>query len=58
MVVLQIESTIKTLKYVYLGFSVGSRSSKNYFSNVKTKAIASDSRKINGAQCRQSRHRS
>ena len=34
----------KKLQYVYLGFSVGSRSSRNYFSNVKTKAVASDSR--------------
>ena len=39
-------------------FRWGSRSSRNYFSNVKTKAIASDSRKVNGAQCRQSRCRS
>ena len=47
----------KKIQYVYLGFSVGSRSSRNYFSNVKTKAVASDSRKKNSAQCRQSRHR-
>ena len=58
MVVLQIESTIKTLQYVYLGFLVRSRSSRYYFSNVKTKAVASDSEKINGAQCRQARRHS
>ena len=34
------------------------RSSRNYFSNVKTKAVTSDSRKVNCAQCRQSRRRS
>ena len=46
----------KTLQYVYLGFSMA-RSSRNYFQNVKTKAVASDSRKVNGTQCRQSRRR-
>ena len=27
---------------------------ENYYSNVKAKAVTSDSRKVNGAQCRQS----
>ena len=35
----------KKLQYVYLGFSVGSRSSRNYFSNVRIKTVASDSKK-------------
>ena len=48
----------KTLQYVYIGFSVGPRWATNYFSNVKSKAVASDSRKVNGAQCRQSWRRS
>ena len=39
-------------------FRWGSRSSRNYCPNVKTKAIASDSSKKNSAQCRESRRRS
>ena len=39
-------------------FLVRSRSLRNYFSNVKTKAVASDSRKKTSAQCRQSWRRS
>ena len=39
-------------------FRWGSRSSRNYFSNVKTKAVVSDSRKVNSAQYCQSRRRS
>ena len=56
MVMLYIESTKKTLQYVYLCFSVGVV--EKLFSNVKTKIVASDSRKVNGVQCRQSRRRS
>ena len=48
----------KTLQYVYLGFSVGIKVVKKLFLNVKIKAVASDSGKVNGAQCRQSRRRS
>ena len=32
-------------------FPWGSRWAKNYFSNVKTKAVVNDSRKVNCAQC-------
>ena len=49
----------KKLYNMYISvFRWGSRSSWNYFSNVKTKAIACDSRKVNGSQCRQLRRRS
>ena len=40
----------KKLYYMYISaFRWGSRLSRNYFSNVKTKAVTSDSRKVNGA---------
>ena len=57
----QVCTNICTQKLYNMYISVSrwrSRSSRNYFLNVKTKAVASDSRKVNGAQCRQSRRRS
>ena len=48
----------KTYNMYISVFLWGSRWARNYFSNVKTKAVASDSRKVNGAQCRQSRRHS
>ena len=52
------ESTKKTLQYVYLGLSVGVKVVEKLFFECETKAIVSDSRKKNSAQCRQSRRRS
>ena len=38
--------------------SVGVGVVEKLFLNVKAKAVTSDSKKVNGAQCRQSRRRS
>ena len=57
MVVLYIESTKKPticISRFFLGFKVGEK----LFFECETKAVASDSRKVNGTQCRQSRRRS
>ena len=39
-------------------FRGGVKVVENFFLNVKREAVASDSRKVNSAQCRQSRRRS
>ena len=46
----------KKIYNMYISIFRGkSRSSRNYFSNMKTKVVTSDSRKVNGAQCCHSR---
>ena len=44
----------KKLQYVYLGFSVGVGVVEKLFFECESKAVTSDSRKVNGPQCRQS----
>ena len=52
MISMVVESTKKTYNMFISVFLSGSRWARNYFLNVKTKVVASDSRKANGAQCR------